>query len=131
MVSPEQSSEVQCVVDWFGPTDITALVGNRTAPPVIKKLLGGELTDKADVAKLANPITHLSKSAAPFLIIHGDKDPLVPLSQSELLHNALKKEGVPSELIVIKGGGHGGKDFTGEAQQKIVDAFFDKHLKKK
>ena len=60
-----------------------------------------------------------------------DADPIVPLGQSELLHAALKKAGVESELVVIKGGGHGGAGFgTPEMQQKLA-AFFDKHLKKR
>jgi acetyl esterase/lipase len=59
------------------------------------------------VAK-ANPITHVTKNAPPFLICHGDADPLVPHHQSELLEAALKQAGVPVTLYTVKGAGLGG-----------------------
>ncbi len=69
----------------------------------------------------------MSKSAPPFLILHGDKDPLVPLAQSEELRDALQKAGVEVELDVIKGAGHGFPRHP-EINEK-VQGFFDKHLK--
>jgi acetyl esterase/lipase len=134
------SSRVQCVVDFFGPTDLTkmaAMAGpnskfdhdSPTSPE--SKLLGGPVQEKKELAAKANPITYVSKDDPPFLILHGDADPLVPLGQSELLSDALKKAGVPCELVVIKGGGHGGPGFaTPENQEKIV-RFFDTQLKAK
>jgi acetyl esterase/lipase len=50
----------------------------------------------------------VTKSAPPFLICHGDHDPLVPHHQSELLEAALKKAGVPVTFYTVKGAGHGG-----------------------
>jgi len=69
------------------------------------------------------------------LIIHGTKDPLVPLTQSELLRDALKGCGVECELCVFKDAGHGDKEFRSqlladENKTKIAD-FFEKHLKAK
>lgn len=128
------SVKVQCVVDWFGPTDLTQMVKPGTATPgLIAKLLGGSLTNKADVAKSANPITHVTKNDAPFLIVHGDSDPLVPLSQSEILNEALKKVGVATELVVFPKAGHGDGPFrtavTKEEHRKKMIDFLDKHLK--
>jgi dipeptidyl aminopeptidase/acylaminoacyl peptidase len=65
------------------------------------------------------------------LMLHGDAAPLVPLGQSELLLDALKKAGVEAELVVIKGGGHGGPGFATPENQEKIAKFFDKHLKKK
>ncbi len=76
----------------------------------------------------ANPITYVSKDDPPFLIMHGDKDELVPLGQSELLHAALEKAGVPSRLNVVPGAGHG---FAGREVDAVVDEFLDRHLKEK
>ena len=127
------SSKVQAVCDWFGPTDLAKLSPMSAASSPITKLLGGSTTDKADLAALANPITHITKNDAPFLTFHGDGDKLVPVSQSELLDAALKKAGVESELIVLKGADHGGREFqaqvgNAENRKKLV-AFFDRHLK--
>jgi acetyl esterase/lipase len=128
------STQVQCVLDWFGPTDLAKLSGGAADNP-IGKLLGGTTKEKAELAKSADPITHIDKADAPFLIVHGDSDKLVPLSQSEILVDALKKAGVPVELVVFKGAGHADaaffKQVTTDEHRKKVVAFFDKYLKPK
>ncbi|MCI0703078.1 MAG: alpha/beta hydrolase [Planctomycetia bacterium] len=133
------SDKVQCVVDFFGPTDLLKMaaqsgpnskIDHNSPKSPESRLIGGAIQENKEKAAKANPITYIDKDDAPFLILHGDMDPLVPPGQSELLHEALKKAGVPSELVVIKGGGHGGSGFaTAENQDKIAK-FFDKHLKK-
>ncbi len=85
----------------------------------IEYRLSGEATYPAQIED--------AKCAIRFLIMHGDKDNLVPLGQSELLHEALRKAGVASTLHVVQGAGHG---FGGPEVQKMVDEFFDKHLKR-
>ena len=87
--------------------------------PVVVWAHGGAVATNGEKAQKANPIKYVTKSAAPFLLVHGDNDPAVPFNQSELLAAALKKAGVGAELVPIKGGGHGGPEF------------FDKHLKAK
>ncbi|KKL79296.1 hypothetical protein LCGC14_2016240, partial [marine sediment metagenome] len=129
--NPGQSSRVQAVCDWFGPTDLAKLGSRRirnwrTNPVTL--LLGGQASEKLELAKLANPVTHVSKDDPPFLIMHGDRDRLVPLAQSQLLHDALTKAGVKSTFKIVKGGGHG---FAGPEIDKTVREFFDKHLKGK
>ena len=48
----------------------------------------------------------IHSNAPPFLIVHGDNDELVPVEQSEILHDRLTAAGVPSTLIIVKGGNH-------------------------
>ena len=136
--NPDQSSRVQAVCDFFGPTDF--LVINEEAkkgpvPPAIQHdspnspeahLLGGPIQENKDKARSANPITYVSKDDPPFLIMHGDHDPLVPLAQSQLLLDALKQANVPAELVVIPSAGHG---FGGPKVMEQVTKFFDKYLK--
>ena len=126
----EVSSKVQAVVDVFGPTDLIKLAGATDAESPITKLLGGKVSEKKELATQANPITHIEKDCAPFLILHGDMDKLVLLSQSELILAALQKAKIPAELIVVKGAGHDGKVMGGENTAKVT-AFFDKYLMKK
>jgi acetyl esterase/lipase len=126
------SSKVQAVCDFFGPTDFLKIAGfpstmNHTAPDSPEaKLIGGAILENPDACKRANPISFISKKDPPFLIVHGDKDPLVPHNQSELLYEALTKAGIPATLYIVKGGGHGFNDPT---VNKMVAEFFDKYLK--
>jgi acetyl esterase/lipase len=122
----EFPSRVQAVCDICGPTDLTRYPDKGYANKAITDLLGGSPKDKKDLAARANPITHVTKDAPPFLLVHGDKDDLVPLEQSELLRDALTKAGVPVTLYVAKGVGHsiGGPDI-----QRRIAEFFDTTLK--
>ncbi len=105
----DQSSRVQCVVDWFGPTELTTMgeLGDKPGS-VVALLIGGPAPQNKEKARKASALTYVGKDAAPFLIMHGDKDNLVPLRQSELLAAALKKAGVEVTFQVVKGNGHGG-----------------------
>jgi len=126
----DQSSRVQCVVDWFGPTDFAKIGGWQDKPgSPIAMLLGGPARDRQELAAKANPITYIDKGAAPFLIMHGEEDKGVPMIQSELLDEALRKAGVESTLVRIAKNGHGGPGFTTPESWKRIEEFFDKHLK--
>jgi acetyl esterase/lipase len=126
----DQSSRVQAVVDFFGPTDFQSLSRNSEgARSPVARLLGGPASENKEKAKQASPVAHVSKDAAPFLILHGDKDTLVPLRQSQLLADALKKAGVEVRLITLEGAGHGGEAFGKPEQRQAIEEFFDKHLK--
>lgn len=132
----EGSSAVQCVVDFFGPTDLLQMDAHalpnapfkHDAPRSPESLLvGGPIQEHPEKVAVLNPITYVSKDDPPFLICHGDRDPLVPLHQSEILHAALERAGVDSTLKVVEGAGHGWgrKPVIDEA----VETFLAKHLK--
>ena len=127
----DQSSRVQAVVDWFGPTDFLQMGGSHNdARSPESQLIGGAIQEHKDQVARANPITYVSKDDPPFLIMHGDQDRTVPFSQSELLAEALKKAGVEVTLKPIKGAGHGGRGFGSPENDKLVEDFFAKHLHK-
>lgn len=131
----DQSSKVQAVCDYYGPTDLVAFVTRpgyeRHADPTSpeSKLLGGVVMENKDKAAKANPITFVDKADPPFLIVHGDKDATVPISQSELLFDALKKTGVSAHFHTIHNAGHGGPGFSGKNIEDMVAKFFDQRLK--
>ena len=110
------SSRVQAVVDYYGPTDFLQMDAHALPSAPFKhaaldspesELVGGPLLENDLVAARANPVTHVTRDDAPFLIVHGDRDPLVPLHQSQLLESALRKANVPVTLYVVAGAGHG------------------------
>lgn len=130
----DQSSRVQAVCDYYGPTDFKVFVStpgyesHGAAQSPEAKLLGGAVRDRpAEVAR-ANPITHVSRDDPPFLIVHGDQDRTVPVNQSQLLHDALRRAGVSVHFHTIRGGGHG-QGFGGPEIEPMVRGFFDRVLK--
>jgi acetyl esterase/lipase len=126
----DQPSRVQCVVDWFGPTDFSKMGGWQDKPDSpMAKLVGGPVRDYMEKAAKANPITYISKDDAPMLIMHGTDDKTVPMNQSELLDEALRKAGVETTLIRVAGNGHGGPGFTSPENRKRIEEFLEKHLK--
>jgi len=129
------SSSVNAVVDWFGPTDFqsmdscgSTMVHNAIDSPE-SILIGGPIQDNADLCALANPISYIDRDDPPFLIIHGDADPLVPHCQSEMLFKGLQESGVPSQFVLVPEGGHGPGIFEEEYFELMIN-FFLKELKR-
>lgn len=101
------------------------LIQSREA--TLTAAFGGPLAEHRELARRMSPVTHVTSDDPPFYIVHGDKDELVPLSQSELLETALKKVGVEATLEVVKGAGHGFGRPKPDMMARI-QAFFDRHL---
>ena len=105
---PEETSDVHCVLDYFGPTDLTLYYpseGLRETHMV--PLLGKAAAHSLDVYKKASPISYVSKKTVPHLIVHGTFDLLVPVIHSERYRDKLKAEGVPVECFFMTGRMHG------------------------
>ena len=112
----QESSHVIAVVDFYGPTDFVQMDAHRMPDGMVhdaadspeSALVGGPIQENVEAVARANPITYVSPDAPPFLIVHGEADPLVPYHQSTLLAAALEGAGVPVTFFTVKGGGHGG-----------------------
>jgi acetyl esterase/lipase len=129
------SSGVQAVCALSGPTDFLQMDAHAPKGAFLKhdpanspesRLIGGAIQENKEKVARANPITYASKESPPFLLIHGDADPVVPAHQAELLNEALMKAGVEVRLHLVKGAGHG---VGGKEVNVMIDEFFDKHLK--
>ena len=126
------SSKVACVANFFGPSELLAMVGqpsdiDRTKSNVPEaKLIGGGLRENPGKAKAASPITYVTANDPPVLTVHGTDDRIVPYDQAVRLDAALKKAGVPAYFVTIDGGGHG--DFGPAGNDRLRD-FFDKYLR--
>ena len=127
--NPEQSSRVAAVVDYYGPTDFTKSYGKSVdAAQVLPQFLGGDL-EHARLAHIkASPLNWVSPSSAPVLAIHGTKDRYVAYEQSQWLVDRLQAAGVPATLETMEGSDHGFRGEYLERAEKLLFAFFDKHL---
>ena len=114
------TDRVAAVVAYFPPTDIRAWVNKVPDYPA----LNFEEAKAAD----CSPILHVSEDDPPALLIHGDKDELVPIDHSEKIFAEFEKNKVTSELLVIKDAGHGFRDEDGKRASEAMVAWFEKHL---
>ncbi len=115
----DQSPQVSCVVDEFGPTDMGKLT-NVVAWKQTFPVLFGE-TNKNNPAFLhdASPIYQVSSASAPMLIIQGTVDTIVPPSQSKTLQSKLQAANVPVSYISYPGG-HSFEGLTGKQIQALI-----------
>jgi acetyl esterase/lipase len=116
----DRSSRVDAVVDVFGPGAL-GLFAERSERFRHNKT--------PELLKSASPVTYLTDDDPPLLIFHGDKDQLVPLSQSEHVHKRCQEMGLESSLHVIEGAGHGGPQFSDATRFELVKKFFARHIK--
>jgi len=126
------SARVQAVVDMFGPADFSQFDFNGS-DKAFQAFGASSVTDP--ILAQASPVTWVSPDDPPFLILHGDKDPVVPLSQSQILYDHLQAAGVPAQLVVVKNAGHGFKQADGRIDpsrsdiSEMIATFFDRWLK--
>jgi acetyl esterase/lipase len=143
-----ESSRVQAVVAFYPPTDFLnwgekgkVMLGTHPIVPVkgafdftrlAQKTNSFELiTDEKEreaIGREMSPLYHVAEDNPPTLIIHGDKDLLVPLQQAQIMEAKMKEAGATVELIVKPGGGHDGA-LVKEYQPQSV-AWFVKYLAK-
>ncbi len=129
----DQSSRVQAVVDYFGPTDFILRSQNQPKKTEeedspVKLLLGAPVSQNPELAKLASPAFHVTEDDPPLLIFHGAKDKTVYLDQSERIVAEYQKAGLGVTLEVLPDGGHGKGDFFEKANRDKAAAFLKKHL---
>ena len=138
-MTQDDKTKVQAVGVFFPPTNFLKFRGveiDENSPPerfeLVKSLVypnGNAPSEPAkiiDALKAISPALLATDKAPPFLIIHGDADPLVPLDQSEMLKKALEECGGSCELIVKEGGGHPWPTIAEEVA--VIAAWFDKQL---
>jgi acetyl esterase/lipase len=97
------SSRVQAVVDVSGPSDF---VGNRNADSdaAMANLFGETYARAPEVWRSASPVFDVTKSSAPFLIVHGTGDDVVPIAQAQELYDKLQQAGVPVSFVKVDDG---------------------------
>jgi acetyl esterase/lipase len=130
----DQSSAVQAIVSFYGPTNLTTILDQSTPHglgvrvPALQLLLEGQPEDKPELAKLASPVTHVDAGDPPLLMFHGDQDPQVPINQSHELMGRYEKLDLPARLEVVYGGGHGGEAFYRDGRMNLVERFLNRTM---
>lgn len=105
-----KAPKIAAIIDFFGPTDLTAMYKNPWHPMVpfaLQMITGTTPSANAELYKQYSPVNFVTDGSAPTLILHGAKDNIVDVSQSKTLKDKLDKAGVPNELIIYPGQRHG------------------------
>jgi acetyl esterase/lipase len=131
-----ESSAVQCIACFFPPTDFLNY-GKEGGDVLLKGVLDPfkpafgpippETEARQKFGREISPFYHISSNTPPTLILHGDKDTLVPMQQSEIFIAREKELGIPAKLIVKPGAGHGWADWQVDAAQFVE--WFDTYLR--
>lgn len=143
--NPDQSCDVQAVVDWYGPTNFLKmdeqLTANGLAPLAGTEhsaanspesyLLGGKITDLPQQVTATNPETYIHPDLPPFLIQHGTVDATVPVQQSMELAQKIRAVCGDDKvtLEVFESFGHGDQRFDSPVNVKRVLDYIDQYLK--
>ncbi|HYG39985.1 MAG TPA: alpha/beta hydrolase [Cytophagales bacterium] len=125
------SFKIKATIDFYGPSDllVAGIQDDSLANSPIGILLGALPVDRPDLAKAASPVTYVDKNDPPFLIIHGEKDESVPVTQSQLLQSYLQLSNIKNELIVVKGAPHYGEMFDSEEIRNKILLFLKNSLR--
>jgi acetyl esterase/lipase len=123
------SSRVSAVVAWYAPSDVAAVATDSGKDPLDPEtrealLLGGPAPTVPDRAAEASPVSHVSQTAPPFLLLHDAADRLLPCVQSERLYTALLEAGVEVELDVYEDADHmwaGSPEAAAQALDRTID----------
>lgn len=130
--SAKQSDRVAAVVAYYPPVDLRPLVrGLNPAPTGTVLDRFPALNFEKEKAADYSPIVFVTPDDPPTLLIHGDKDQLVNISNSQIIFDALKKNNVKTEFITLPGADHG---FRGEDAKRAMSAtvnWFEQTLLKK
>jgi acetyl esterase/lipase len=129
MPATNKTFSFKAVVDFYGPAELILFPGNNDPKSPESLLIGVAPLTRPDLAKAASPVTYVDKDDPPFLIIHGEKDELVSVKQSQLLNSWLTVAGVRNELIIVKGAPHFGEMFDTDDIRSNVIRFLKKELK--
>jgi len=97
--------KVAAIISWYGIFDYTTLVEDPTRDYAVSWI--GPQPNRMEVARLVSSASYIRAGLPPTMHIHGDADPTVPYEQGVREIEALKKVGVPAELVTVPKGGHG------------------------
>jgi acetyl esterase/lipase len=126
-------TQVRAAAVFFPPTDFIDWNGKPADSKMLADLLflggikGHSEAEIEERTRQLSPAQVVKAQPIPFLLIHGDADPVVPLQQSQKMVVALKEAGGRAELIVKQGGGH--PWLTLPEEVKLMADWFDQNLR--
>jgi dipeptidyl aminopeptidase/acylaminoacyl peptidase len=130
MWAESQTTRFGAIVAGAGVVNWQSYYGLNKIDQWMIPFFGASVYQDPEVYARSSPITFITRSKTPVLVLQGERDEEVPAEQAFEFWHAMKTLGVPTKLIVYADEGHG--------PQKLADqidvltqtvAWFDRHLK--
>ncbi len=129
--NPGVSSQVSCVVNFYGPSDFTKSYGKSVdAAEVLPLWFGGDLTTKLHQHQIGSPLNWVTPEEAPTILIHGTEDKYVAFEQAEWMLARYQQVGAEVEMLKLDGAGHGFKGADADKANAAMFEFFDRHYRR-
>ncbi len=122
-----QSSKVQAVVGYYGPTALGREFPDA-ASRIVQNFIGGPVADHKFAYEQASPLTHVNRGDAAMLLFHGTRDELVPHEQAVLMAEKLSESGVDGRVEILIGQRHGWGGKLAEHTERAGFEFFKEVL---
>ena len=118
-----QTKRFKAAVIGAGVTNLWSFTGTADIPGFIPDYFGGEAWDNFDAWRKHSPITYIKGVSTPTLILHGEADDRVPVTQGYEYYNALKRQGTLTKMVVYPRQPHGPREpkFILDIMQRHVD----------
>ena len=117
------AEKVAAACDIYGISDFVRFYNESNYKKSISDAFGGSPSQYPEVYRQRSGVYNIEQlKSVPLLILHGDRDGIVPLSHSEILYDKLKAANAQVELIVVPGIGHNKKIICGQ-ENRILDFF--------
>ena len=120
------SDRVAAVVAYYPPVDLRPMANGISVEN--PKTRFPALNFDPSEASAVSPIVHVSSDDPPTLLIHGDADGLVPVSNSHDIYAVFQEHGVESKVIIIPGADHGFRGEDAELATAAMVEWFVDHL---
>ena len=101
-----QTRRFKAAVVGAGMTDLVSYAMGHDSPGFLPSHFGGEVWEVKDLLLDRSPVAHAGRVITPTLILHGENDRRVPVWQGVEFYNALKRRGIPTQMVVYPRTGH-------------------------
>lgn len=102
-----QTKRFKAAVVGAGVTNLWSFTGTADIPGFLPDYFAGEPWENFEEYRLHSPMSHVGAAVTPTLILHGESDLRVPISQGHELYNALKRRGVTTKMVTYPRMPHG------------------------
>ncbi|HUK17394.1 MAG TPA: S9 family peptidase [Bryobacteraceae bacterium] len=118
-----QTSRFKAAATGAGLSDLISMWGTNDIPSTLDDYFEGAWFDQPDRYVAMSPLAHVGKVTTPTLILHGGSDIRVPTTQGYEMYSAIRRKGVPTEMVVYPRQPHGPQEpkFVLDIMRRHID----------